>query len=287
MVKIGSEGIPVVRFRRPGSAARVELVRVAELCDGEAAAAALREPQRPSFDLLIEVGAGGATHRVDHVEHRLRAGDLLWVRAGQVQQWGELSEWDGRVVLFRPEVITPASVELLRRAGVAGRAHWRRGSYPDEVVTLLQALEELDRGSTRCTAAAVEHVLEAILLRLCSGAAPADPPRGSAALYERFVRLLDERGARGIGRSVESAAQLLGCTPKTLTVAVREHGGRTAKQLIDERVILEAKRLLTHLPDAPVRDVAAALGFHDAANFSKFFKRHVAVTPAAFRSSST
>ncbi|MFK4729769.1 helix-turn-helix domain-containing protein [Agromyces mediolanus] len=276
-----------MRFRSPGSAARVELIRASDLRDADGGRGALCAPQRPRFDLLIEVTAGETTHRVDFVEHRLAVGDLLWVRSGQVQQWGEPGGWEGRVVLFQPELVTPASTELLRRAGVASRARWARGSYPADVSSLLLTLGELDRAATRCAAAAVEHVLEALLLRLCGGDGPSGTAmRGSGPLYERFVRLLDEQGPWIIDRSVEAAAQLLGCTPKTLTAAVRERSGRTAKQLIDDRVVLEAKRLLAHLPDLPVREVAEALGFHDSANFSKFFKRQVGLAPAAFRAGS-
>jgi len=47
-------------------------------------------------------------------------------------------------------------------------------------------------------------------------------------------------------------------------------------------VILEAKRLLAHT-DLPIGRVGAAVGFPDAANFSKFFQQHADMTPAAFR----
>ncbi|CAM5557963.1 Transcriptional regulator OS=Streptomyces glaucescens OX=1907 GN=SGLAU_27945 PE=4 SV=1 [Streptomyces glaucescens] len=63
---------------------------------------------------------------------------------------------------------------------------------------------------------------------------------------------------------------------------MRAATGETPKAFIDKRVVLEAKRLLAHT-DLPIGRVGAAVGFPDAANFSKFFHQHTETTPAAFR----
>ena len=65
----------------------------------------------------------------------------------------------------------------------------------------------------------------------------------------------------------------------------RQNTGLSAKQLIDERVVLEAKRQLSHA-DASVAEVAELLGFDDASNFSSYFRRHTGTTPATFRATS-
>ena len=60
--------------------------------------------------------------------------------------------------------------------------------------------------------------------------------------------------------------------------------GATTAQMIRERVILEAKRLLAH-SDAQVALVGAQLGFEDPAYFSRCFKKHTGRTPVEFRNS--
>src|SRR3954447_4802516 len=45
-------------------------------------------PQRLDFDLLVHIERGSALHTVDFADYRLRPDDVLWVRAGQVHQWG-------------------------------------------------------------------------------------------------------------------------------------------------------------------------------------------------------
>jgi len=59
--------------------------------------------------------------------------------------------------------------------------------------------------------------------------------------------------------------------------------GKSPKEIIDERVILEAKRLLAHTANS-IKEVGFELGFDEPTNFIKFFKKHVEKTPIEFRS---
>ena len=72
---------------------------------------------------------------------------------------------------------------------------------------------------------------------------------------------------------------------RTLTRASLSATGRTAKQLVDERVALEAKRLLAE-SDLPVAEVGARLGFNEPTNFGRFFTRTVGSSPGQFRAES-
>jgi AraC-like DNA-binding protein len=58
--------------------------------------------------------------------------------------------------------------------------------------------------------------------------------------------------------------------------------GQTAKQLIDRRLALEAKRLLAH-SQMPVAHIGHQLGFSESTNFVKFFRRLGEETPQQFR----
>ena len=87
----------------------------------------------------------------------------------------------------------------------------------------------------------------------------------------------------GLGPIVTEYAARLGYSPRTLNRLARAHTGRSAKQLIDERVVLEAKRLLSH-GGASVADIAQGLGFDDPSNFSAYFLRHTGLRPGGFRS---
>jgi AraC-like DNA-binding protein len=85
-----------------------------------------------------------------------------------------------------------------------------------------------------------------------------------------------------VTRRVEDYAERLGCSVRTLTRACLAVTGRSAKQVIDDRVTLEAKRLLAY-SDLPVAAIGHQLGFSEPTNFGRFFARETGVTPGEFR----
>ncbi|WP_044207627.1 helix-turn-helix domain-containing protein [Flammeovirga sp. OC4] len=83
-------------------------------------------------------------------------------------------------------------------------------------------------------------------------------------------------------KGVKWYANSLNLSEKQLNKSTAEVLSKSPKKIIDERVVLEAKRLLVHT-DEPVKEIAYELGYDEPTNFIKFFKRHATVTPADFR----
>jgi AraC-like DNA-binding protein len=81
-------------------------------------------------------------------------------------------------------------------------------------------------------------------------------------------------------------AQQIGITPKRLGQATSEILSKSPKQIIDERVILEAKRLLVHT-SISIKEIADQIGFDEPTNFNKFFRNNTNCTPLQFRESNT
>lgn len=83
-------------------------------------------------------------------------------------------------------------------------------------------------------------------------------------------------------RSVSFYAEQLNVTAKYLSESVKEISGKTAGELIDDMVILEAKVLLKN-SNLTIYQVADMLHFSDQFLFSKFFKNHTALSPSEYR----
>jgi AraC family transcriptional regulator, transcriptional activator of pobA len=71
-------------------------------------------------------------------------------------------------------------------------------------------------------------------------------------------------------------------TEKRLNQATTNIIGKTPKEIIDARVLLEAKRILAHTNES-IKEIAYQLGFEEPTNFIKYFKKHTAFTPTEFR----
>ena len=77
-------------------------------------------------------------------------------------------------------------------------------------------------------------------------------------------------------------ARRLAISESSLNRLCRDAAGCTAFELIQQRLVLEARRRLVYVA-GPVAGIAAQLGFKDAAYFCRFFRKHAAMSPGAFR----
>lgn len=100
-------------------------------------------------------------------------------------------------------------------------------------------------------------------------------------LAARYSRLL-ERDFR-TSRGVADYAEELGVTPTHLNRCCRQTAGLGAHDLLSDRKLFEARRLLRETGE-PVSSIAAALGFRSAAYFSRAFKVETGQNPSSFRS---
>ena len=99
-------------------------------------------------------------------------------------------------------------------------------------------------------------------------------------LVKRFKQLIEEKCQENL--SVKQYADLLSITANHLSETVKNVTGRTSTDLINDRIILEIKRLLTHT-DMGVSEIAYHLNFADQSYFSKYFKKLTGQTPLSFR----
>jgi AraC family transcriptional activator of pobA len=107
--------------------------------------------------------------------------------------------------------------------------------------------------------------------------------RGSGdALVQRFRKQLERRYRAHW--TVADYAAALGVTPNHLSRRCRAATGLSALDLVHERLMLEARRLLAYTA-APVAEVAHQLGFDDPAYFSRLFTRRCGQPPSGYRGS--
>ncbi|MEU6083777.1 AraC family transcriptional regulator [Streptomyces sp. NPDC047108] len=278
--------IPELAFTPPvGTPAGVEVLSLADLRD-RARPEQLAGPSRHDFHVLVTLTGGSLGHTVDFTGYTLEPGSWLWVRPGQVHQWGDPSRAEGTLILFERDFPDPATAAAARLD--EPYAPVVRTPHGDEEDALRAAAGLLDRefhAALRMPVdvhvAVMRHLLAAVVLRLAHLTGPsggAAPEPGTA--YARF-RDAVERGFAG-SRRLEDYAQALGYSSRTLSRATLAAAGVGAKEFIDRRVVLEAKRMLAHSELSAAR-IAAQLGFSSATNFSKYFHKHTGRTPAAFR----
>jgi len=249
--------------------------------------------QRADFYRLFGVFEGHTSPMVDFATYAAHAGDWLLVRPGQVFRYDFSRPWGGCLLVFRPESLAAAGhnrhlgeFDLLRRVEDLACLSSLPGDQHDWISRSLQQMQR-DAVLTEDVALRNELLrlaLASTLLRLScwqSSLAGAGENLGAGQVkFRRFRKLLDTDFATQ--HQVQHYANVLGMSEKTLSRVCAVACGVPAKSLINQRLVLEAKRLLAHTTQA-VQSIGRDLGFEEATNFVKFFRRQVGMTPLAFR----
>jgi AraC-type DNA-binding domain-containing proteins len=249
--------------------------------------------QRLQFHLVILYTGGEGCHEVDFMPIACRPGTLIHVRPGQVQRYVDIQQLEAQVVFFTSDFLMADAYE-----GIPGS---ETGRYEDAALTSVvqlspEAFEDMrasfdvirreyrrsDGGPLSVTI--LRHQLRALMLQWAREAKAAEPASGRQGrqqdLYVRFRQLVEQEFASK--RRAEDYALLLGCSPRTLNRVSHTIAGKSAKDVINARVLLEAQRLLAYTT-LPVARIAGTLGFSEPTNFIKFFRREAGVLPGAFR----
>ena len=157
------------------------------------------------------------------------------------------------------------------------------GAAPDSLRQFEALAREFrDHAPGRVHALLAQATLIAVqFLRLRGAQNAMEKPRGARdTLVQRYRALLEAHFRSEQSLSFYAAA--LDVSSDHLSRVCRNVAGQSAQQLLHERLLLEARRLLAYTA-APVAEIAAQLGYADPAYFTKFFARNVGETPSAYR----
>lgn len=105
-------------------------------------------------------------------------------------------------------------------------------------------------------------------------------PQRAREYFNGFVQLVEAHYREHV--KVEDLAHKLGISVSHLNGTCRELAGQPALQIMHERQLLEAKRLLTYT-GMTIYEISDSLGFSDPTNFTRLFRRRIGISPKAFR----
>jgi AraC family transcriptional regulator, transcriptional activator of pobA len=249
-------------------------------------------PHRHNYHELFIVQSGHGRHAIDGHSSDLLPSTVSFITKGQVHILEHMTNMTGWLLRWNDEflpsnAISPTWSVHATLFSQFGQTHTLPIAPDDlaaiERVMLLIEGEWNDRiGFGRDDM--LRHLLAALVIRLermyQQSLAPAADERDAARLYQQFAALLEDEFARH--HDVQFYATALGVSPVRLSRILSRTVGKTTKQVIDERIVLEGRRYLQYT-DLAIGEIATALGYADLFHFSKTFKRVTGVAPQPFR----
>ncbi|WP_433192282.1 helix-turn-helix domain-containing protein [Nocardia sp. CA-107356] len=238
--------------------------------------------QRANFYVLAVVDTGYGSVMVDFVLHPLRGRSAVWVAPGAVHRWEDIVGVAGHVVLFVPTApVTHGTRELVASPDLVAVWTIPDADWPFVDAARNHLLLEASASREGASKELPEILLSALVARLRPSHGEARPTNAVFQLFRSSVEVhFREHHDAGY------YARALGYAPRTLSRAVQQVAGRTAKAYIVDRIVLEAKRLLAH-DRFPAARCASELGFPDASNFSVFFQKATGMRPGAWQATVT
>ncbi len=262
-------------------------------------------PEPPSRLRLVPLAklAAGPKWRLETLR-ALEEPLFLWFTNGQgrISIAGSTRGFHPHNAIFIPAGVMHSFQAMTRVQGMAvyfGKRHGlelpevplhlrlRDTSSHAEVSMMIDAISrELDGGKPQAERAARFQLgLLSIWLER-QAAIQSEEPRGAGPrnanerLTARFTALLERE--YGSSLNISDYATALGVTPTHLTRACRASCGRTALDILQDRRLFEARRLLAET-DIPVQDIARRLGFSTAGYFSRAFSQQIGQPPSLYR----
>ncbi len=270
----GKPGLPVEVLRRSALVARMASREIATR-------------QRVGFHQLLLCTQGAGTHMVDFEPVVFEPGTMVRIHPGQVQRFLPHEGFDARMVVWPPESHHADPTAAAWYPGSSAPTRWqldaRLQQHVNEWIDGLEA-EQRRFKNTPIHRSLMQSMLCSMLMRLAIELPDASPtgtrlPQAYLDFRQIIETSLYERP------TVVSLAHELGYSTRTLDRACQQASGRTARDILDDRLTLEVRRLLTHT-DRPFARIGAELGFTDPSNFSKFVKRNLGQVPTEIRSQS-
>ncbi len=251
----------------------------------------LHFPHRHSFYHLVYFSNGSGSHSIDFETFDVIPGQIYFMIPGQVHGWNFDEDTDGYIINFSEQLM----YSFLKEGQYLEQFPFFSGAATDGVIQLKknktlvekllqQIIEETEKNAAMSSEMIRVHLLS-LFIQVLRENVPniIKPYTAPNQLLLRNFRKLVELHYQQLKLPKEYAAMLY-ITPNHLNALCNDMAGRSAGEIIRDRVLLEAKRLLV-CSGMSVSEIAWQLSFKDNSYFTKFFKKYTSVTPEHFRES--
>jgi AraC family transcriptional regulator, transcriptional activator of pobA len=242
---------------------------------------------RHDFYFVLAVQSGSGFHEIDFVQYPVRHNGVFILRPGQVHKLELTADTNGFLLEFDLSFYQPKNTIAEHR--------WKKASSKNFCEVEAAKFKKLhaylatifDEYSSKPEGyiEAIKANLDLFFLEYIRQSKNPNSIAKSESGYiqERFeelVRLLETNIVNM--KNVSDYADLLNLSPYQLNSIAKTSVGKTVTDLINDQIILEAKRNLI-ATSAQVKEVADKLGYEDPSYFIRFFKKHTGQSPDTFR----
>lgn len=253
-------------------------------------------PHAHDYFQIIWFKSGSGNHQVDFHSYNVFDNAIFFIGKNQAHAF-DAEVYDGFVISFSESFIVQkdTDVDFFLKCSMFNNPFQQpsccvgsgREYKLDEYIAQMQA--ELNEPDYFGQEELLRLYLKAFLIQIQRRRIEIEEIAGSTAPFVvddkknmmiRFVNLVEDNYSTGL--TVAEYASRLHISTRTLSDLTLQLVKKTPSAIIQDRIILEAKRLLLHSA-MQVNEIAYRLGFSDSSYFVKYFRKHTHMTPSNFR----
>lgn len=239
--------------------------------------------------------SGEGTHIVDFDEYEIGQGTVFFLSPKRVRSYPNLSNVEGIAMCFPEDFLLKIDNELQGRIKTKmfypanGFAHCKISEAAKEkmkpIVKLMQEASALQYEDKSLQASYFASLLSLLLIDMIRLGEWGDSSFSNVSsdffqVYAKFVQMVEDNYIER--HTVKDYIEKLGVSQTTLNQYTLQYAKTTPLKIINDRIILEAKRML-RFSTIRVKQIAFNLGFKDDSYFVKLFERNVGMSPIKFR----
>lgn len=247
-------------------------------------------PHRTDFYEIVIIEAGYSVQTIDFTPIQAVSGEMLFIGKNQVVSFDTTQTYNGKIILFTDLFFNriESEMRMIKLQNLFNPFTGNKAIKVNEklkaILGLLQA--EFNTPHDSFQSDLIHNLLNAFLIESARQSiddvnATKNQDYTTALHFSKLV----EQHYQSL-RKVNDYMRIMNTTAKPLSKALQSIIGKTPKQYIDDRILLEAKRLLVY-SNENIKEITFMLGFEEPTNFSKFFREQTGLSPAEFRKQTT
>ncbi len=249
------------------------------------------EPHRHNYYTVLIIKQAKGLHKIDFNSYELSDRQIFFVAPGQVHQVIEFEKSEGFAMTFSNQFLIENSIPLTFISGL--NLFQNYGQTPpllpnkkqfDIIEHFSSTIFDLFSSDALMKNLSIGAYMKLLLIEcnnICSiNPIETDIDSSGDNLIRKFKESVETNFRKE--HSTTYYAHELFITPDHLNRTIKNRIGKTAKEYIQSRIIIEAKKLL-YFTELSNKEIGFELGFNEPANFSAFFKKNTQLSPSIFK----
>ncbi|MCD0457145.1 AraC family transcriptional regulator [Chryseobacterium sp. LC2016-27] len=250
----------------------------------------IEKPHRHDFYVTVIFTKGSGIHEIDFQKYDVSEGSLFFLSPGQVHSWELSPDTEGYIFFFsQPYYEMHYVSQKLKNFPFFNSSSFPRklqlqSNELTDMIRLFEAIGSEHESQNVMKQGFILSLISQIYIQSVREFAKDDEKTSATSVsyfkhYQDFENLLEESFTSQ--KSISFYASQLNISAKHLNRITQTIMQKTASEIITERVILEAKRMLIYLDEGLV-EIAFRLGYEEYSYFARMFRKNSGITPSQF-----